>query len=49
MIIYKRATYQGAEINRKKIRHVAFVEHVFGFEEQTMRGLVVRTVGLYSK
>ncbi|EXY74656.1 transposase IS4 family protein, partial [Bacteroides fragilis str. 3988T(B)14] len=21
-------------------------EHVFGFEEQTMRGLVVRTVGL---
>lgn len=22
------------------------VEHVFGFEEQTMRGLVVRTVGL---
>ena len=32
--------------NRKKSKTRCLVEHVFGFEEQTMRGLVVRTVGL---
>ena len=32
--------------NRKKSKTRCLVEHVFGFEEQTMRGFVVRTVGL---
>lgn len=32
--------------NRKKSKTRCLVEHVFGFEEQSMRGLVVRTIGM---
>ena len=33
---------QKSDNSGKNPRHVVFVEHVFGFEEQTMRGLVVQ-------
>lgn len=39
-------TAEQKESNRKKSKTRCLVEHVFGFEEQSMRGLVVRTVGL---
>ncbi len=39
-------TQEQKSCNGKKSRIRCLVEHVFGFEEQTMRGLVVRTVGL---
>ena len=32
--------------NRRKSKTRCLVEHVFGFEEQSMHGLIVRTIGI---
>lgn len=43
---YKKLTEQQISNNRKKSQKRCRIEHIFGFMEGSMKGLVVRTIGL---